>query len=137
MAIRAINLTAIKHVSHPDDKDEPTIFNIGALDSRISGMLADDSLVVGVNQNGEDEDADVKMARNQLAFKTVQFGLRDFTGFIDDDGEVTYATEKKSVGGKAYDVAKQDIVARIPSDVLTWLSDEISQLNNLGEQEGN
>jgi hypothetical protein len=137
MAIHAIDLHTTKTISHPDDQTDPTMFTIQALDSRVLGDLADSSLVVAVNANGEDEDADVKMASNRLAFETVQFGLKDIKNFKDKDGDVLFSTENKTVGSKSYKVAKANLVASIPSNVVQWLSDEIKKLNILDTDEGN
>ena len=136
MAITAINISDTKTISHPDDKVNPTIWTIGAVDSRIYGKLNDASLVVGVDPSNPDTDADVKLARNGLAFEVVQFGLKGFENFKDQKGDVAYATEDKVIGAKKYQVAKGDLLARVPGHVLQWLSAQIMDLNKLDDTEG-
>lgn len=138
MAIKALNLHDLKDVVHPNDTDgDPTIWTIGAVDSRVFGQLTDRSLTVAVNPDNPDADADVKLAQNQLAFEVVQFGLRGFKNFGDTKGDVKYETERKTVGSRAYEVCKSDILRSIPGHVLQWLSKEIRALNALGVEEGN
>ena len=136
MAIKALNLHDLKTISHPTDKKNPTKFTIGAIDSRVYGQLSDRSLVVAVDGNNPDADADVKMARNQLAFEVVQFGLKGFENFCDDKGEIKFTTERKTVGSRAYDVANSDILSVIPGTYLSWLAEQIMSMNSLEITEG-
>ena len=135
MAIRALNLHTTKKISHPDDKDEPTIFEIGAIDTRTLSKLNDAALVVGMDPNQPDAEADVKLANKTLAFETVQFGLRGWENLRDDKGDIKFETESRVIGAKKYEIAKGDLVSLIPEDVVQWLSDEIKKLNNVSKTE--
>jgi hypothetical protein len=136
MAIKALNLHMTKEISHPDDSDDPTIWIIGAVDSRTFGHLSDKSLVVGVDANNPDGDADVKLARNNLAFEVVQAGLKGWKNFLDEKGDVPFKTERKTIGSRVYEVVSGDTLSRIPGNVLRWLADEIMTMNSLGADEG-
>ena len=133
MAIKALNLMNSKDVTHPEDKDNPTVWSLAALDSRTTGFLADKNTVFTANAEGEQ---DVKISANDLMFMTVQFGLRGFVNFIDHEGnEVQFKTETKVVGNKSYDVCSSEIVALIPVDVVRWLAEQISNFNSVEEGE--
>ncbi|KRW94357.1 hypothetical protein [Paracoccus sp. MKU1] len=138
MAIKAIDLHTTKTVVHPDDKDNPTKWIIGAVDSRVYGQLSDRSLVVAVDPQRPDEEAGVKLAKNQLAFEVAQFGLKGWENFPGENGEpLPYATQSETVGSRVYKVAKGDLVARIPGKVLRWLHQQIVDMNKLDDEEGN
>lgn len=135
MAIRALNLHTTKKISHPNDTESPTVWEIGAIDTRTLAKLNDAALVVGMDPNQPDADADIKLANKTLAFETVQFGLRGWENFINDNGDIQYATESRVIGAKKYEVAKGDLISFIPEDVVQWLADEIKKINNVGKVE--
>lgn len=136
MAIKALDLHSVKDITFPADTTDPTYWNIGAIDSRTFGSLSDRSLVVGVDPNNPEADADVKLAKNQLNFEIVQFGLKAFRNFSDANGDVSFKTERKVLGSTAYDVCAAEVVRRIPGKVLEWLATEIMAMNSLGLEEG-
>ena len=135
MAIKALDLHTTKRVSFPGDKDNPTIWIIGAVDSRVYGHLSDASLVVAVDPSNPDGDADVKLANHALAFSVVQCGLKGYENFKDDKGDVAWKTERKTVGSKSYEVVHTDILSLVPGKVLSWLSKQIMAINSLGADE--
>lgn len=132
MAISLINLHDTKRISHPDDKTAPTIFEIGAIDSRVFGKLQDRAMTVSVDHTNPNAEADVKIGNRQLDFDVVQFGLKAFENLHDAKaGAVIYKTERLAVGNKGYDVVASTILSAIPGHVLQWLAGEIRALNSL------
>lgn len=132
MAIFAIDLNKTQSLPHPDDKDDPTIWEIRALDSRMMGRLSDDALSFGVDPNDPEGDADVKMANNQLSYNTVAVGLIGWQNYKTPEGDdIAFVTTKRNIGGKAYDVVADDALRTVPGHVLTWLAKEIRAMNDL------
>lgn len=140
MAIRAVNLHQTKSVSHPDDKEDPTVFEIGAVDSRVMGHLRDKSTKVSFTQSdaetNPDAEAGVQVNNHELNFRTVQFGLKGFVNFKDDNGDIALKTESVTVGSRRYDVMHGDIVSLLPDYVIEWLAAQIGNLNAVGYREG-
>lgn len=136
MAIRALNLHNTQTKSHPADKEDPTLWQIGVLDSRVLGIIEDKATSITIDNTDLDGETGVQMAANAVAYAIAQFGLRGFTNFTNDDGEVVFETERKVLGGKPYEVVKSSILETIPSDVVKWLASEVKALNTLTQSEG-
>lgn len=135
MAIRAIALHTSKSLSHPDDKDDPTIWEIGAVDSRVLGMLQDKAARIEVDPTQLDAETGVSMSQNEVAFMVAQFGLKGWVNFKDEKGDVQFQTEQKVLGNRKYDVVKSDLLASIPFDVIQWLSTQVEKLNTMKPDE--
>lgn len=131
MAIQALNLHDVKEISHPSDKTDPTIWVIGAVDSRVLATIQDKATDIQIDTQNPDGEAGIRINQNEANIKKVQFGLRGFVNFSGEKGEVSFKTETKHISGKPYDVCADEVLASIPTEVLNWLSDEISKLNSI------
>jgi hypothetical protein len=136
MAIKALNLHDVKTVTHPDDKNDPTKWEIAVIDSRVLGMIQDKATKLTVDADDPDADTGVEVSQNEVNFLIVQFGLKGWSHFIGENGDIVYETEDKVLGSKKYSIAKSDILSSIPQDVLQWLASEIMKLNTLSVKEG-
>ncbi len=137
MAIRALNLSNTKDIKHPDDLDgAPTLWTIGVLDSRVAGMIMDKATKLSVDPNDPEADTGVDVAQNEVNFLLVQFGLKSFSNFVDDEGDVAPRSEQKVLGSKRYDVMHSDVVSRIPGDIIQWLAGKINEMNSSKSEEG-
>ena len=135
MAIQALNLHDFFDKTHPDDTENPTVWTIGIVDSRVLSQIQDKSTDISFDPSNPDAEAGVRVNQNEVALKVVQFGLKGFRNFANKEGEVQYDTERRMVGNTPYMVVKSDIIAVIPSDVLKWLADEIMDLNKVNAEE--
>lgn len=144
MAIKAINLGTLKSITFPADKEDPTVWDIGAIDSRVLGHLRDKATDLKINPDDPEAGADISLGMNEFHFQVAQFGLKGFTNFQGEDEkkpgkvkDVMYGTQRKTVGKVSYEVCDDVIVAMIPGNVLQFIASQVLEMNNLGEDEGN
>jgi len=137
MAIQAIDLTETQDFISKYDTVEPkTIWKLGALDSRIKKTIEDVAWEYEANPNTPGDakaKASFNIGKTELEF--VQFGLKGFTGFLNNGKQVYHQTEPKNINGKVYHVLKADILGIIPGDVIKELADKIKDINNVSEEE--
>lgn len=116
-----------------------TKFKIGTLDSRVIGKLKDQSTSIGVGaavmangSNDPDAEVDLQVDQNDMFFKACQFGIRGWSNLQDKDGnEVRYETYKRNVGGKSYDIVKDEILSLIPQPVIAEIGRKIVDINEV------
>ncbi len=143
MAITAINLGTIKSITFPADKEDPTVWEIGAIDSRVLGHLRDKATDLKINPDDPEAGADISLGMNEFHFQVAQFGLKGFSNFQggeDKKGkscDVMFSTGRATVGKVQYDVCDGVIMAMIPGNVLQFIANEVLKINNLGDEEGN
>lgn len=139
-------LTALKlettweYVSRNDpskkgNADEATVFVLGALSSRVVGMIRD-----GATQFiPSPTDPDQMIARvnsNAAAIQTVEYGLRGWRNLRDSQGnEVKFETQARIVGGRQTDVVASHLLDLLSLDLILELSQEITRTNALTEEE--
>jgi len=118
-------------------KDTATKWRIGTLDSRIFGMIRDRSTTMDVDTANPDGMVSTNINANEVAYETVQFGLRGWTNFLDGGGnEIVYRTIKMNRGGKSYNVVDPAVMSRIPQAIIMELAEEIRRDNEIAEVEG-
>lgn len=141
MAIKGLTLdTTRDFVSDYDDaKGTPdeTVFVIGALDSRIFGILRDRATSISVDPSRPDDTIETNINANEVAFQTVQYGLKGWRNFKDEKGsDIVYKSTKKHHGsGRAYDVVDPDLVSQLPAEVISELAEAIRDFNEVTEEE--
>ena len=142
MAYRALKINSVIDCIDPQDpdKDNPTIWKLGILDSMIKAELDDEVTVFESNQSKGDQDntrARTELKINQAKLQYVRFGLKGFENYLDPetDKPVVFDTTSVARGGKNYNVVSDKIMRAIPSDLLARLADKIKKLNEMTEQE--
>lgn len=117
----------------------PTVFTLNTLDSRVMGHLRDLSTKMAINPSAsKTDDVETTIAMNDVAFQVVQFGLGGAAPFQDEEKhDIPFAKVKRHLRGKSYSIVSEEIVNRLPLNVIAELSDELRKLNNLGDDEGN
>jgi hypothetical protein len=140
MAIRALNIEASRKVQSKLDpdygKDEASTFEVGTLDSRISGMLRDKATTVSVNPSALEEEVDTSINMSEVNFLTCMYGIRGWKNVKDRQGnELAFKTLSRMHGGKSYRVVDAELLKLIPQAVIEELAAEIKKDNEVTEPE--
>ena len=138
MSIKALDLSEqIKYVSKLDKGDNPTVFYLGVLDTRIRKQIEDISLEYEFDPSAPSSakaKSSFNIGKSELEF--VAFGLKNFDNFLDSSGKsIQFKTEAKIVGNRQYHIAADDIIRIIPGDIVKELAEEIRRINSVGEEE--
>ena len=135
MSSKGINLHEVKDFVIPGDKNKPTIWKIGVLDSRIRAKLDDDTTVFSISPGNVNE-TNTHLKASHKNLETVRFGLKGFDNFLDEKGKpIKYSTEIINIFGKSYTIVAQSILDIIPMTVVSRLAQEIIKENILSEKE--
>ncbi len=124
-----------KYVSPSDpDKDNPTVFTIGVIDSIVEAYIKDKTSTF---VEGGDGSANLCFATSTRDLLTVKFGLRNLENFVDPATKqpVTFATEQVSISNNVYTVVKDAILKVIHPDILSELAREIAKANKISSEE--
>lgn len=137
MSLKAIDLNEVKDFVMPGDKDNPTVFKIGALDTSIRSKIEDEatsfSVSPGANSSGE-ASTQLKIAHKNL--QLVRFGLKGFKNFLDAKSKpIQFKTETYNLLGRSYEVIASSLLDIIPMNVISRLAAEIKKENTLTEKE--
>ena len=116
------------------DKDNPTIWIIGALDSMEKAQLVAEFGSIEV-----DEKDDIKTVSNTAAlaqnnFKIVKYGLKGFRNFKIDGVEVEFKTEKEKFMDIDRDVVPRDTLRSIPLFIINELASVIWGENQVNSE---
>ncbi len=126
--INAIAIGQVEEFIMPDDKENPTIWIIGALDSITKIRLL--AALSPMEQKEGNEDFVAKIDPLQFNLELVRFGLKGFKNFKLNGADVEFKTKKLNKFDMSYNVLSDDIIKMIPIKVLNILADKI-----LGAQE--
>ena len=133
MSLKAIDINEVRDFILPEDKENPTIFKIGVIDSRIRSKIRDETATF--------DDALSSTKINQLKIATtgleyVRFGLKGFENFLDkNDKPIEFKTETIKFAGRTYEVVAESILNMLSDDVIMALGAEIMKGNKLSEKE--
>lgn len=118
----------IKYVL-PEDKENPTIWLLGALDSITRSRIISESVSFDTT-----DFENPKFSPNIKPFEQdimiVKLGLKGFENF-----NVPFKTEKKTILGMEQEVVSEETIKAIPQSVIHQLSMEIWKENLIGEEE--
>ncbi len=131
-----------KFVSKNDpDKDNPTVFHLGVLDSFVKAYIEDNSISFAKSSEDPNAEADVKMLFAKRNLLVVKFGLRKIENFCDlETGKpITIDSEKTSLTGmdgwKCFSMPDKDIAMLAKGGLISELASEILKLNSLSGEE--
>lgn len=115
------------------DKDNPTYFTIGILDSLITSYIEDKT--TSYDLSGTDERMRIDSARRNIL--TVKFGLRGIDNFLHPETKqpVVFEAESFRLGEDIYPAVKDNILKLIPPEVIQELSLQIINSSRLSRQE--
>lgn len=133
MALKGLSLAAqFKFVSKYDTGDDPTVFEYGALDSRIAAMLRDKGTTITVNPAAMEDEVDSQINANKVNFDAVVYGCRGWSNFKDEAGnDIPFRTLKRNHGGVSYTVADPAVVMLIPNAVIQEFGQKIMADNDM------
>lgn len=151
MAITGLNLNATRiYVSDydptkgtPEEAKSATKWKIGTLDSRVQGYLKDMATKFTVSQSSMasgDDSVETSVSQAEQNFERVRFGLKGWDNFQDSDGnDIKYTTRKKQLPGSpsTYNVVPAELIALIPEDIVTELSFQIRQDQEMRDEQKN
>jgi hypothetical protein len=135
-----INITETKdYVSkHETNKESPTIWKIGILDSILKSKIQDVITTYEADPaNPKSIKAMAKVNVEERALDIVRFGLRGIENFLHPQTGKPIQFETISVNrfGKNYNLVSDEIIKVIPSKVLSELAEEISKQSGITEEE--
>ena len=102
------------------DKDNPTIWKLGSIDSTTLMCMTQDA------KSGE---------FMTFLIKVVRIGLKGWKNFKIDGKDVPFKTVKEEIYGKEREVIDLESLNRIPADVITELGTVIIEKNKLSDDE--
>ena len=129
----------IDHISkYETDKNNPTIWKIGVLDSILKSKIQDISTVYESDPiNPQIVRARATINVQERIIDIVRFGLKDIVNFIHPQtgNPIKFDTVSVSRFGKNYNVVSDEILKVIPSKILEELAEEISKQSGITEDE--
>jgi len=131
--INAIPLGQSIEFKLPYDKENPTIWILGAIDSITKMEMF--SVLAPIEKTEKSEDYSPRISPLQFNLELVRFGLKGFKNFMFNKQDVEFKTEKISRYGKTYQVASDETLGKIPMRVLNLLADEILKIQEVTEEE--
>ncbi|QSY98655.1 hypothetical protein J2J97_31795 (plasmid) [Rhizobium bangladeshense] len=136
MAIKALKLGSTRKYESVYDEDRgtehATVWIIGTLDSRTAGRIKDQATRFVVDANAPDEEVATVISTSEVNYQRVQYGLKGFERFQDEDGnDVAYQTVSKRHGGQSYQIVSDSVMQKIPQDIIAELAAEIAKGNEL------
>lgn len=114
---------------------EPSVFTLGTLTARVQVFLRDQATRFKPDPDNQDKVV-AEFSPNASAYETVRFGLKGWSNFADDEGnDLVLTFVKKVLGGREYDIVSEESMDLLHADVIRELSEELSKVNNLSEEE--
>lgn len=133
--LRGININeTCKYVSKSDpDPENPTVFQLGVLDSFIVAHIEDQT----TEYDFSGETPNVKINAGARAILTVKFGIKSIEGLLDPQtsSPIRVTLEKHLIGGREYSVVPDSILCMLPRHIFSELSEEIRKGNVISEEE--
>ena len=115
--------------------DDATVFILGTLTARMQVHLRDQATKFKPDPDNPDNII-TEFLPNQSAFDTARFALKGWKNFKDEDGkDVPFATEKKSLGSREFDVVTEECLDCLHADVIREIAEELNKVNALSEEE--
>lgn len=145
MAIKGISMdSTLEYVSDLDsakgtdrELDDGTRFILGTLTSRVQTGIRDKSTAFRQDQDGDEVGLTAEFRPNESTYLTVQFGLKGWKNFLEQDGEneIPFKTIQRQFGGKTYTVVSPESMDRLGLELTRELAGEIDKLNQPTQEE--
>lgn len=138
--MKAINAVETKeHVSkYETDKDNPTVWILGTINQQMRDKIDDTATSYEIDPAGpQDGKARAVFHFNRIKTDLVRIGLKGFRNFIDPqtDTEIEFKTVATPRFGTSVNIVAEDVLNKIPREVISELADLIDKLNKLSEEE--
>lgn len=137
--LTGINIYETKpyHSKLDPDKDNPTIFHIGSLDSYLRAYIEDQTTSFEFSSKNPKDPAKANINASKRNLLVVRFGLKGLDNFLDprDNKPVKFDTVSVAVIGKNYTAASEEILSMLPKALIDELAEVILAENTLSEEE--
>ena len=118
----------------PQDKKDPTVWLLGAIDSILKTKLESSFMDISF-VDGKVSNLVPKVPLLEQNNKIVQFGLKGFKNFILNGKEVPCKLEKLKFAGLELEIMSEETIKYIPRNVIVELANEIWKENQVSEEE--
>lgn len=144
MPIRALNVAATFDYIHPSDEfakepDKATVFKLRALDAYQKAEVQNVMTTLDFTHfDPENPTQTVGQKINPFlgAITMVKYSLAGWERFKDENGnDIEFKTKGSSLSNRMYKIVSDDLLARIPEDVLMDMSNKIKTLGELSQEE--
>ena len=125
------------YVSKSDpDKENPTIFKIGLLDSQMKGHIIDRISDFEMSSANPDDNAKVTFRMNERNLALVKFGVKDIKNLSDPQTKKPVEVKCDTVNkfGKSYEVLPDSVLDMLSLQIITELAEEILKEINLSKE---
>ncbi|MDD5108295.1 MAG: hypothetical protein PHC29_02115 [Candidatus Omnitrophica bacterium] len=137
--LTGINIYETKpyHSKLDPDKDNPTIFHIGSLDSYLRAYIEDQTTSFEFSSKNPKDPAKANINASKRNLLVVRFGLKGLDSFLDprDKKPVKFDSVSVSIIGKNYTAASEEILSMFPKTLIDELAEVILAENILSEEE--
>ena len=137
--LTGINIYESKPYKSKLDSDvgNPTVFNLGLLDSHLRAFIEDQTTSFEFSSKNPKEPAKANINASKRNLMVVKFGLKGLENFLDprDKKPVKFDTVSMPVNGKNYTVLSDEIISMFPKALIDELSEVILAENTLSENE--
>lgn len=137
--LTGINIYETKpyHSKLDPDKNNPTIFHIGSLDSYLRAYIEDQTTSFEFSSKNPKDPAKANINASKRNLLVVKFGLRGMDNFLDprDKKPVKFDSVSVSVIGKNYMAVSEEILSMLPKALIDELAEAILAENTLSEEE--
>jgi len=119
------------------DSGNPTVFQIGLLDSMLRAFIEDQTTSFEFSSRNPKEPAKANINASKRNLLVVKFGLKGLENFIDprDKKPIKFDTVSVPVNGKNYKAVTDEIVSMFPKALIDELAEAILAENALSEEE--
>ncbi len=112
---------------------DATQFVLGTLSARMFALLSDRGVTFS-QKNDDSEEVPVmntELRAGQVAYETVQYGLRGWENFNDSDGnDISFTTTKKVFGGVERLITSAECMDRLGKDLIFELANRIEEISS-------
>ena len=119
------------------DAGNPTVFNLGLLDSHLRAFIEDQTTSFEFSSKNPKDPAKANINASKRNIMVLKFGLKGLENFLDprDKKPVKFDTVSVPVNGKNYNVVSDEIISMFPKVLIDELADVILSENTLGGDE--
>jgi hypothetical protein len=137
--LTGINIFESKPYVSKLDKDsgDPTVFQIGLLDSNLRAFIEDQTTSFEFSSKNPKDAAKANINASKRNLMVVRFGVRGLENFIDprDKKPVKFDTVSMPVNGRNYKALTDEITSMFPKALIDELAEVILAENTLSEEE--
>lgn len=112
-------------------KEGATKFFLKPLDVFLMGYIYDNASTLSGKQGSEEIGIHTRV--NQTNIEAVRFGLTGFSNFLDEKGEVKWATQKAMINGREYDAVHDDVIKKLGVKEIAELAGKVKEISEVSK----